>query len=271
MKINYIILRLIRHFLPDSLTHTLLAHNWVIRAGSETNTPALAVNRYRALLEQNGQTLAGKRVMVFGYGGSFAVGCGLLKAGAAHVILCDKYARPDDARNRSLLEEYQDYVVESQGQIKPDTRFITVLTEDVLHLAEQGSLPPVDLVLSTHVFEHLVEVDAITQALAALTTPGGYHLHYIDLRDHFFRYPFEMVTFSDQIWRRWLNPGSNLNRYRVKDYRQVFQKYFQQVDITILERDRPAFERARSRICPEFLSGEPEIDAATQILILAKN
>ena len=83
------------------------------------------------------------------------------------------------------------------------------------------------------------------------------------------KYPFEMLTFTEQIWRTWLNPGSNLNRYRITDYRRAFQIYFKKVDIAVLERDRYAFEQIRNRIRPEFITGDIETDAATQIRVVA--
>jgi hypothetical protein len=269
MNPKYIALRLIRHLPPASLTHFLLRHNWIIQAGSETNTPQLAIERYQQALTQVGQTLGGKRVMVFGYGDNFAVGCGLLRTGVTHVVLCDKYARPDNRRNQQLLPEYGDYLVESNGHVLPRPEVISVFIADIRQLAIRGGPPPVDMVLSTHVYEHLDDVDGITQALAALTSPGGLHLHFIDLRDHFFKYPFEMLTFSERAWRDWLNPGSNLNRCRLHDYRQIFQKYFKAVNITMLERDQSSLELIRHRIRPEFLTGDIESDAATQIQVMA--
>lgn len=269
MNPQYIALRLIRHFFPASLTHYFLRHNWIIQAGSETNTPQLATERYQQVLTKAGKTLMGKRVMVFGYGDNFAVGCGLLRGGAAHVVLCDKYNRPDNRRNQQLLPEYGDYLLQSNGNVLPRPEVISVHTADIRQLAMQGNLPPVDMIFSTHVYEHLDDVDGITQALAALTQPGGLHLHFIDLRDHFFKYPFEMLTFSESVWRTWLNPGSNLNRCRMQDYHQIFLKYFKAVKITILERDPNAFELIRYRIQRGFLTGDIESDTATQIQVMA--
>ena len=269
MNPKYIALRLIRHFLPAALTHFLLRRNWIIQAGSETNTPQLAIERYQQALTQAGQTLCGKSVMIFGYGDSFAVGCGLLQTGAAHVVLCDKYAWPDDRRNQQLLPEYGEYLEGSSGHVLPRPEVISVLTADVRQLAVQGDPPAVDMVLSTHVYEHLDDVEGITQALAVLTRPGGLHLHFIDLRDHFFNHPFEMLIFSDRTWRAWLNPGSNLNRYRLQDYHQIFRKYFRAVNITVLERDQSSFKLIRHRIRPEFLTGDIESDTATHIQVIA--
>ena len=84
----------------------------------------------------------------------------------------------------------------------------------------------VDMVLSSSVYEHLDDVEGITGALADLTRPDGLQIHYVDLRDHFFRYPLEMLRFSESTWRTWLNPSSNHNRYRLWNYRNAFEACF---------------------------------------------
>jgi hypothetical protein len=140
---------------------------------------------------------------------------------------------------------------------------------DIGDATRMQSLPPSDIVVSNSVYEHLEDVDDITRALARLTHPDGLHIHFVDLRDHFFRYPFEMLHYSDNVWRRWLNPTSNHNRLRLWDYRRVFEGAFRQVEIEVLGRDDAAFDRARARIRPEFTSGNREEDAATLIRIVA--
>jgi hypothetical protein len=112
-------------------------------------------------------------------------------------------------------------------------------------------------------------VEGITRALAGLTKPEGIHIHYVDLRDHFFKYPFEMLRFSEGTWRRWLNPSSNHNRYRLWDYRRAFQACFGQVEIQILTREEEAFRKLLPRIRPEFLSGNLEEDAVGLIQVVA--
>jgi hypothetical protein len=110
--------------------------------------------------------------------------------------------------------------------------------------------------------------EAVMQ-LAAATAPGGQHFHFVDLRDHFFRYPFEMLCYSEQVWRSFLNPGSNLNRLRVWDYERLFSSRFQQVSVKVRSSDLPAFRATRARIRPEFLSADDERNAVTEILIQA--
>jgi hypothetical protein len=112
-------------------------------------------------------------------------------------------------------------------------------------------------------------VDGITRALAALTKPNGVQIHYVDLRDHFFKYPFEMLHYSEKIWYGFLNPTSHHNRFRLWDYRSVFEKYFENVEIQVLERDEAAFEKAHLRVRPEFVSGNLQDDSVTLILVIA--
>jgi len=267
MNFKYVSLRLIRHFLPEPVTRFLLRRNLIIRPGLETREPASAVARYRETLAARGASLTGKRVLVFGYGGNFAVGAELLKAGARHVVLLDRFAPPDDRRNRELVRAYPDYFVLRGDQAATNEAFLTLIHDDIKNIL--GKIEPFDAVVSSSVYEHLDDVDGLTAALAALTAPNGIHIHYVDLRDHYFKLPFEMLKFSGRTWKAWLNPTSHLNRFRLRDYRRVFEKYFSAVEISALERDPEAFARARSRIRPEFLTGDEAHDTVTLIEVVA--
>lgn len=210
-----------------------------------------------------------KRVLVFGYGGNYAVGCGFLHLGASHVVLCERAGFPDEPSNQGLLPKYHTYLMERNGKVEPRTEYISLIHQDIREWASEGEVPQVDLVISSSVYEHLSNVEDITNVLAAITKPNGVHIHYIDLRDHFFKYPFEMLCYSEKSWRKWLNPSSNHNRYRYHDYRRVFEYAFQQVDIRILAQELSAFKTALPRIRPEFLVGDESINAVTLIRVIA--
>ena len=268
MKLKYLIPRLARHFLPEKLVRFLLLRGWIIRPGIETQSPEEAAERTRLDLEEAGVDLHGKSIMIFGYGGRFAFGVALLKLGAAHVILCDKFAPPDDTRNRNLLQTYREYLQEEQGRVTTRPAWITLIEDDIRSVAERSELSPVDIIISSSVYEHLDEVDSITASLASITKPEGVHLHYVDLRDHYFKYPFEMLCYSAKVWYGWLNPSSHHNRFRVWDYQRVFEKYFDAVELTAVERDEAAFEATRPRIQPEFISGNLDDDSVTLIKVI---
>jgi len=268
MHLDYLFLRFIRHIMPSSYAHSLLRNRILLTPGPETRNPRLATNQYRDLLSQYGQTFTGKRILIFGYGGNFAVGCMILKAGAQHVILCDRYTTPDDRVNATLLEEFGDYLTNDGNHVLPRGERISLLQADIRQV-DPSSIPKVDLALSRSVYEHLDDVEGVTRVLTALTKPDGFHLHIINLSDHFFKYPFEMLAFSAETWEKWLNPTSNLNRYRFMDYRRIFEEHFETVQASVWENDRQAFDKAHPRIRGEFLTGNSEIDSAVKMILVA--
>ena len=269
MNLPYLIPRLVRHFLPERLVRTLLLRNIIIQSGLETNDPLAAIQRYVEELKKRGTSFQGKRVLIFGYGGRFDIGYGILREGAAHVILCDKYAPPDEQHNQRMYASTEHYfVVESKG-VRPRPEWMTLLEADIRDVHVSGGLDPVDIIISSSVYEHVDDVEGITRALAGLTRPDGINIHYVDLRDHFFKYPFEMLRFSERTWRTWLNPSSNHNRYRLWDYRRAFQSCFGQVEIEVLSREEEAFRKVMSHLRPEFVSGDMEEDAVGTIQVMA--
>jgi len=267
LNLSYLIPRVVRRFLPERIVRFLLLRSIVIEPGLETRDPQAAVQRYVDILTERGDTLKGKRVMVFGYGGRFDIGVGLLESGADAVVLCEKYAPPDDSHNRALLPRYETHLLLNGELVRPRNERITLLEADIRDV-KPSDLAPVDLVISNSVYEHLDDVEGITRALAALTKPNGLHIHFVDLRDHFFKYPFEMLAYSKQVWYSWLNPSSNHNRYRVWEYRRVFESSFSQVELTVLQRNQAEFEKARPRIRPEFISGNLEDDSVELIRVI---
>lgn len=269
LNLPYLIPRLVRHFLPEKLVRTLLLRNIIIRPGLETSNPFAAVQRYADLLAQRGLSFRGKRILVFGYGGRFDIGFGLLKEGAAHVILCDRYAPPDEAHNRQMFGAEEKYFHMEKNGLRPRPEWMTLLEADIREPDVAQKTEPVDFVLSSSVYEHVDDVQGVTRALARLTKPHGVHIHFIDLRDHYFKYPFEMLRFSERTWRNWLNPSTNHNRYRLWNYREIFEASFKQVDIHILARQAEEFRKVMDHARPEFVSGDIDEDSVTLIRVVA--
>ncbi|HEY5982516.1 MAG TPA: methyltransferase domain-containing protein [Anaerolineales bacterium] len=270
MNLAYLVPRLVRHFLPESVTRWLLLRSVIIKPGLETDDPQRAVDRYREFLGRRGVGFSNQRILVFGYGGRFDVGIGLLQSGAAHVTLYDKYARPDDSHNLNLVARHPEYVTMAGGVPRPRTESLDLLESDLGLLERPPEGSRYDMVISSSVFEHVDDPAGITRTLAGWTSPNGIHVHFVDLRDHYFKYPFEMLRYSQATWSQWLNPTSNHNRLRLWDYQRVFDSNFDRVEIEVLERDLSAFESIRSSIRPEFISGDIEADSATLILIVAR-
>jgi SAM-dependent methyltransferase len=271
MNLTYLIFRVIRHFMPENLVRTMLRHNIIVKPGLETSDPASAVWRYSGLLHENGKTLDGKNLMVFGYGGSLAIAVELLRAGCSHVSLCDLFPPVNEHINDSLLPEFSQYLEIKHGVVAPRSEWINVYHGDIRSIPDSERLGPLDLIVSTSVYEHLDDVDGITKALSRLLKPSGYFVAFIDLRDHYFKYPFEMLCYTSKTWKRWLNPTSNLNRYRVWDYRNILERYFQNVKIDILERDLENFVKAKKYIRPEYKSGNDSQDSITSVSVFCSS
>lgn len=255
--------------MPEGIARFFLKRRWIIKPGLESTDPFAASARYVETLSAQGVSIEGKRVLVFGYGGRFAVGVDLLKRGAVHVVLCDHFVLLDTERNRELLSAYGSYLKVEQDEVQPRGEFITLLHGDIREESIQKQISQVDVVLSTSVFEHLDDVPGITKALAKLTAPSGIHLHFVDLRDHFFKYPFEMLKYSEGVWKNFLNPTSNLNRYRWNDYKRVFEANFGSVEFTVIERLVDEFRKVQRKIQAEFKTGDEAVDAVTLIHVIA--
>ncbi len=268
IPLDYLALRLVRRHLPDDVIRSLLRRRLIIKPGLETINPAGAVQRFVDAVAAAGQSLKGKRVLIFGYGGNFGVGVGLLKAGAGHVVLVDPYARPDRRVNLALARTSSPYLDVAGTDAVPNPDHLTVVNAPLsAYLAAGGARS--DIVFSNSVLEHVGNVAATVPELARATAPDGAHFHFVDMRDHFFRHPFEMLCHSERVWRGVLNPGSNLNRLRMGDYQRIFSASFPRVTVEPLDSDVVAFRKIRRRIRPEFLSGDEAQDAVTRIFLRA--
>jgi SAM-dependent methyltransferase len=265
---DYLILRLVRRHLPDKVVRQLLQRRIIIKPGLETTAPDEAAQRFLGALDAAGQSLRGRRVLLFGYGGGFGVGLEMLRAGAGHVVLLDPYAVPSTRVNLAPAAQGGPYLSVSGSQVLPNPEWLTVFHAPLeRYLAEGGQ--PVDLVFSNSVLEHVDNLGGVIPDLARATAPGGQQFHFIDMRDHFFKHPFEMLCHSEKVWRRFLNPGSNLNRLRARDYERLFSQSFAKVTVEPLATDIAAFRAARPRIRPEFLTGDETRDAVTRIFLRA--
>lgn len=266
IPLDYAALRLARRLMPERAVAWLRSRRTFIEPGLETREPELAVERYAEHLERFGFALQNKRVMVLGYGGSFGVGVELLRRGARHVTLVDPFVAPEDHKNERYLAEAPEYVRKEEGEIRPDPEQMTVIGEDACELAAGGEVV-FDLILSSSVLEHVTGLERLVGCLRQLTADGGAGLHIVDLRDHFFKYPFEMLCHSREVWQRLLEPPTRLNRARLWDYDAAFEANFAEVGFEILESDPESLAWVEHRVRPEFLSGDRTKDAATKIAL----
>ena len=106
--------------------------------------------------------------------------------------------------------------------------------------------------------------------LARATAPGGEQLHFVDMRDHFFKHPFEMLCHSEWVWRAVPQsrqqpqpaPRLGLRAHLPGELSAGHGRAARRLT-------PPAFRAARPRIRPEFLTGNDERDAVTRIFVRA--
>ncbi|MBM3182115.1 MAG: hypothetical protein FJZ86_17485, partial [Chloroflexi bacterium] len=65
MNLRYLLLRLIRHFMPEGLARFLLKRRWIIKPGMESTDPFAASQRYAETLSAQGVDIKGRRILVF--------------------------------------------------------------------------------------------------------------------------------------------------------------------------------------------------------------
>ena len=267
ISVVYLLARVVRRLAPDALVRSLLRRNWIIRAGAESSHPDASIDFYVRQMRQRRCNLPNRRVLIFGYGGKLDVAMGLLEHGAGHVVVCDQLAEAEHRHNMSLLPRYSKYLIHENGRVVPRAEYITMLHGDIRDVEH---FEPVDVILSNSVLEHVSDVPGTAAALGRIMSPLGIQIHRIDLRDHYFKYPFEMLRFSRWVWENLLNPSSHHNRYRAWHFRYTFERYFDEVDTEVLHSDPEEFKCIRKHIKPDFLNGDAAEEAAAIILLVVR-
>jgi SAM-dependent methyltransferase len=256
----YLLYRGLRRFLPPGFTY---------RFASRDTTPAETLSEdawlYDRLLRDQGFSVRDKRIAEIGPGTLNPFAVLLLKRGAAHVDAIEPYPRhldPETLRQRLKVWWQHD---DARGDRTPwpedllngpdfDPRKVT----RHLGLAEALPLPDasVDLVVSTMVLQFIADPEAALREMHRILRPGGIMLHIVDLRDHCFKYPLEMLTFSASQWSRLapLKEGRGWhNRLRLSHWlRHAEAAGFADLRSAALESNPDAVADIRARLHPDF-------------------
>ncbi|MBT8494383.1 MAG: class I SAM-dependent methyltransferase [Deltaproteobacteria bacterium] len=264
-RLEYWTMRSLRRATPQILVDFLLDRGIYLKPGLDTAAPLRLAHRYRDKATALGHPIEGAELLVVGFGGSLGIGIHLLELGASRVVLQDPFAPPRHKRIGELPAELRRKYLDADGQ--PRGPQLTVRREHLDSLADEAD--SFDLIVSNSVLEHVGDLGAIARGCRLVMKPGGLCLHCVDLRDHYFRYPFEMLCYSDEVWDRWLNASNNLNRLRMPDYRRVFAEYFERIVVEPVEWLHDEFAAYKPRIRPEFLTGNDSDDAAITIWVQA--
>jgi SAM-dependent methyltransferase len=233
--------------------------------------PGKALSELNRRLERIGTDLKDKHILEVGSGRHARLAVQMLHAGADSVSLVDLYAVGlNDPVHRSML--LQDCAALGLGPDETLSR-IELLNADFTSLAVPAPDLKADIVTSSAVLEHTHDPEHVLAACWQWLKPGGLTSHVIDLRDHVFETPFEMLTFSDQTWDRWLSPkgGYHLNRWRLPDYLEAMPAAgFVDVQYEVLDRDRHALQKVMPRLNERFAGLEEDALSVLSVHVWGK-
>ena len=274
MKYNplYIIPRLTRRFCPLVFDFFLSDE----RHGSDYLTKKFGafLDLYRGALHESvcSNDLEEKVVLEFGGGKSNWVGLGFLALGFQKLICIERFLdRFNIESMRDKEQRIKEYLNEIQLSPTAESAFTeagnawTVNEKILLHkqdICKTGlDSESVDLVVSSSVLEHVDAVEASFRELRRILKRGGLMIHFIDLRDHFFAFPLEMLKYSERCWRRYLNPkgGFGQNRMRWHEYIALTEKNNFKVVLAQTELfDENILEIERRYFADEYKTGKRE-------------
>lgn len=202
---EYVVLRLVRRFLfPYSLLLRIGHLVPYFRVNTNQDSAAELVDTYERLVRENCPEVLQRgnlRILEIGAGVTNTVGLLLAERLNCEVDVCDPYVR-----------------FHAPGTAEGVKRF--AISQGAQQRTKRVSMPDAnayDLILSNSVLEHVENPTLFFGQMKSALREGGRMIHRVDYRDHFFKYPFFFLMFSDVVWNTFLNPG-DLYRWRLDDH-----------------------------------------------------
>ena len=165
--------------------------------------------------------------------------------------------------------------VEDSEKIKTEEKFPKGV-EFLNKLWEKTGLPDnsVDLILSVSVLEHLRNPDGVLSECSRILKPGGWMINGVDLRDHYFKYPFEMLKYSENFWNMLTTSsgGSGYqNRWRVSHWKEALDRHGFYTEVVSLENMRDKMLKEKPYFDPKFLNlPDDDLEISFAVLISRK-
>ena len=243
-KIEYVLLRLLRrHFFSNDFLERFGAFIPYYLKNCNQSDPRHVVDKYEPCAKKNGFPLNGKIVLEIGPGVTNSTAYELSARGCAQVYAYEPYAKFNlEADKRQFIGICQRYNT-PQNEICSKVKRVQKL-EGV----EDGTI---DLVFSHSVLEHVNDPEWLLKILYRKLNSHGIMIHQVDYRDHFFKYPYHILLFSKNIWRRWLNPG-DLPGWRLKDHLSMFDETGYDISVDNIREDPVNFEKIRNFISEDY-------------------
>lgn len=258
--VEYVALRLVRRFVvTEGMLRRFGRFIPYYRSSENEVDPRPVIEAYERALSRSGRRVPEAPVILeVGSGATNSVGYALAShpmAGArGRVFLFEPLACLDEAADRRQRANVAAGVTER-------VRRITSLDS-----LEAGS---VDVILSHAVLEHVRDPAGTFAALDRVLSPTGFMIHAVDYRDHFFKYPFHFLLFSQRTWERWLDPG-DLPRWRLGEHLRLLRQRGFAVEVLDSESLPGEFARVQPDIHPHFDRSDPTLGVAQATLLVTR-
>ncbi len=255
-NLEYVFLRLVRRFIfSEGFLLRYGRHIPYYRVNQGGVSPVPIVDLYWSFLHQKGIRPEGKTILELGIGATNSSGYEIIGRGAQKYIGYEPYV-PFNKRDDDEI---------CHGDILK--RFSSLQKDRLVRVSRLERITDlVDIVFSHAVLEHVYDLDELLRALRKYLKQTACMIHSVDYRDHFNKYPFHFLQFSDTTWRRFLNPG-DLTRHRISDHIRSFQRNGFSVEVLEKKLDSNSYERIKNHIHRDFLK-YPLEDLATVSAVL---
>ncbi|MEE9604272.1 MAG: methyltransferase domain-containing protein [Candidatus Scalindua sp.] len=262
-NLEYIPLRLLRRFIfTDNLLSKCgrLVPYYKVNQGQLSPLPI--VDTYWQYCQEVGIDPTNKKILEIGIGTTNATGYEVVARGGNIYWGCEPFRSLDRRMDhRLLMDVCKRYNCGIEG-IQP--RVKRVDSTKCIHD------DTIDIIFSHSVLEHVNDLIELFCELKRLLKNDGCMIHIVDYRDHFFKYPFHFLQFSEKTWNTLFNPG-DLPRHRLHDHIEAFGKYDFSVEIVIEEYDDEEYEKIKNYLNNRFRNGELYPASATLAVLLVKN
>ena len=260
-NLEYVPLRLLRRFVVNGRLLQRLGAILPYHEPSQNEASSdPIVGDYGRHLALAGATFRGADVLEIGSGRTNSVGYALAREGARRVTCFEPHAGFDREGDARLLAA----IAAASGKPAAALAAQIVRTTSLAAVADAS----VDLVLSSSVLEHVRDLRGLLAEVGRVLRPGGAMLHLVDYRDHFFKYPFHFLQFSETVWERWLDPG-DLPRWRLSGQLRMLGEMGYRVDVLALTRDDDGFAKIAPHLAAGFDATDPEM-AVTHAVLFAR-
>ena len=263
-NIEYILLRLIRRFVfPNDFLIKYGAYIPYYRVNLNQSKPTAIIGDYNKYLKATAIDPTNLiSILEIGVGATNSTGYEMAFQG---------FAKGGEI---ILIEPYADFNQSLDNKIYTDNAYPDAVRDRVKRLKKLSDIESnsIDLILSNSVLEH-VDMDdfsVLIYNLNRVLKPEACMLHIVDYKDHFFKYPYHFLQFSNAVWNRYLNPG-DLPRWRLDDHLKLLASANLSVEILDSEIDNLSYAKVESLIHPMFDINNPEIRVTRAVLFIRQS